>query len=89
MAKKVNGVAKQRGELPTAQIAFPGRSLLLISEVSKALKCTNQHVIDLVEEGQLVAVDIAGPVADPSQKPRRCLRIPVGSYDNFLHARTI
>lgn len=88
-------------ELPlTAALAhavFPGRTLLIIAEVAEALKCTQQHVLDLVEEGQLVAVDIRGKLAGATAKPsdmgnksaRRCLRIPVSAYDTFIKARAI
>lgn len=85
-------------ELPlTACLAhkvFPGRTMLLIAEVAAAWKCTEQHVLDLVEEGQLVAVDIRGAVAKkPSEMgnktARRCLRIPVSSYDHFVKERAI
>lgn len=75
-------------QLPLAQITFPGRTVLMISEVAKALCCTETHVRDLIDEGQLVAVDIASPAASGS-KPRQCLRIPVSSYDNFLRGRAV
>jgi len=75
-------------DLPLAESVFPNRNFLMISEVSKVLKCTNQHVLDLIEEGQLVAVDISGPAVDRNTA-RRCLRIPVSSYDNFLRTRVL
>jgi hypothetical protein len=81
--------------LPLATIVFPGRNVLMIHEVAKALNCTNQHVIDLIVEGQIVAVDIGGPAeviankTASSKTARRCLRIPVASYDNFLRCRTL
>lgn len=73
---------------------FPGRSSLLIAEVADALRCTVQHVLDLVEEGDLRAVDIRGRIqgeARPSdfgrRDARRCLRIPVSAYDDFIRRR--
>jgi excisionase family DNA binding protein len=76
-------------QLPLAQTTFPGRSVLTISEVAKTLNCTETHVRDLIDEGQLVAVDIAGPPVPGGRPPRQCLRIPVSSYDNFLRARAV
>jgi hypothetical protein len=75
-------------QLPLAHITFPGRTVLMISEVAKALRCTETHVRDLIDEGQLVAVDIASPITH-GNKPRQCLRIPVSSYDNFVRARAV
>jgi hypothetical protein len=86
--------SERQNELPLAQSVFPGRNFLLISEVAKALKCSNQHVTDLIEEGLIVAVDIGNPTDNPAKSAetvktaRRCLRIPVSSYDNFLRARS-
>ena len=74
--------------LPLAQTQFPGRHLLLISEVAKALQCTETHVRDLIDEGQIITIDIASP-PDAGKAARKCLRIPVASYDNFLRARAL
>lgn len=56
----------------------------MISEVARALKCTETHIRDLIDEGQLMAVDIAG-----ADTPRKCLRIPVSAYDAFIGARKV
>jgi len=39
---------------------FRGRSLLYVHEVAKLLMVTGRHVRDLIEEGQIVAVNVAG-----------------------------
>lgn len=69
--------------------------MLLVAEIASALRCTDQHVLNLVEEGTVTAIDIAtGEPAKPSQlrdqkkSPRRCLRIPVSAYDNFVKTRS-
>lgn len=80
---------------------FPGRSALRIAEIAAAWECTIQHVLDLIEEAELVAFDIRGKVRGeaedgtgvrPSQlgnsTARRCLRVPVSAYDAFLRRRS-
>ena len=58
------------------------------------LRCTEQHVLNLCELGNLTAIDIrTGQPARPSdyaksRAARRCLRIPVSSYDTFITNRS-
>lgn len=56
-------------QLPLAATIFPGRTVLTLSEVAKALRWTETHIKDLIDEGQLVAIDIASPAA-PGTKRR-------------------
>lgn len=66
---------------------FPGRKSLHVREVADALRCTVQHVIDLISEGKIKAVDIAGAPVEAggtNQTDRRFWRIPVSAYDQFL-----
>ena len=36
------------------------RTVLYVSEVAKNWRCTEQHVLDLLQEGKLIGFDIAG-----------------------------
>lgn len=63
---------------------FPGRSSLLVREVAEALGCDERHILDLITEGELIAVDIAG---GGNKTARRYLRIPVSAYDQFIKKR--
>lgn len=74
---------------------FPGRTSLLASEVAELLHCTQQHVLNLCDSGDLVSIDIrTGQQSRTSKKKkarsqRRCLRIPVSSYTQFVERRSI
>ena len=52
--------------MPPQQLDFPSlafppdRSVLTVREVAERWRCSERHVIDLIEEGKLVAFDIAG-----------------------------
>lgn len=82
-------------ELPLSSVlahsVFPGRAALLVGEIAETLRCTDQHVLNLCESGALDAIDIStGQPTKPSQfagSARRCLRIPVSSYDKFVAGR--
>lgn len=71
-------------ELPLSSVRphvlFPGRSSLYVHEVAKALRITPQHVIDMIAEGKIQAVNIAGK----NQTKREFWRIPVSEYDAYL-----
>ncbi|HXG49096.1 MAG TPA: helix-turn-helix domain-containing protein [Methylomirabilota bacterium] len=56
------------------------RRVLLVSEVAAKLRVTEQHVLDLIEEGQLQAINIGG--AD-----RKYWRIPVEAWRAFTRSR--
>ena len=48
-------------QLDFPSLAFPkDRSVLYVGEVALKLRVTDQHVIDLITEGKMAAVDIAG-----------------------------
>lgn len=72
---------------------FPGRALLTVGEVADAWGATLKHVLNLVEVGDLTAVDLRSskPVAKEDlekmkehKSVRRTLRIPVSAYDEFI-----
>lgn len=68
-------------ELPLS-LDFPGRSTLTPEEIALRLGVTAQHILDLVEEGQLGGVDLAGKGAS-----RRHVRIPLEHYRDFVIRR--
>jgi excisionase family DNA binding protein len=57
-----------------------GRTVLCVWEVAERLSVTEQHVTDLIEEGQLQAVNVGGG-------GRNFWRIPVMAYERFLKER--
>jgi excisionase family DNA binding protein len=58
----------------------PERRVLMVAEVAAKLRITEQHVIDLIDEGRLRAVNIGG-------NGRRYWRVPVEAYLDYLRAR--
>lgn len=58
----------------------PDRRTLRVEEVCDKLRVSKQHVVNLIEEGRLRAVNVNGP--GPGY--RRLYRIPVEAYDAFL-----
>ena len=74
-------------QLPLAATIFPGRTVLTPSEVAKALRCTETHIKDLIDEGRTSSHPHRKPRRTRYKAPRQCLRIPISSYDSFLRAR--
>lgn len=64
---------------------FPGRTSLKPHECARSIGCHVDHIYDLVEEGILKGVDIAG---GGNRTDRRCLRIPVEAWRQFIAARS-
>lgn len=60
---------------------FPGRSTLYLHEVAKALSVSVAHIIDLIAEGKLSAVEITGK---GNKSSREHWRVPVGDFDRFI-----
>jgi len=54
--------------------------MLYVFEVAARLRVSQQHVVNLIEEGKLRALNIGG--ANP--KGRRCYRIPVEAWETFV-----
>jgi len=63
------------------QSEFAGRSVLYVSEVAKRLEVTEQHILNLIEEGKLQAIDIGGG-------SRHFWRIPVPALETFMRERS-
>jgi len=56
--------------------------MFAIWQLSKVLRCNRQHIVDLVEQGELVAFDLRG-----ANSSRSCVRVPRASVIAFLEAR--
>lgn len=68
--------------MPT--VPAPFRKPLRIEAVADALNCSRQHVIDLIDEGQLRAINLA-----IAKSPRRAYRIPVEAFEDYLRRQTL
>jgi excisionase family DNA binding protein len=65
-------------QLDFPSLAFPpDRKVLYVSEVASRLDVTDQHVMDLIDEGKLQAINVGGHT-------RKFWRIPVEAYLHFL-----
>ena len=63
-------------QLDFPSLAFPkDRSVLTVGEVAAKWEVSDRHVIDLIEEGKLVAFDIAGR--------HDYVRVPMAALDEF------
>lgn len=71
-----------QAELPFVSLDFPGRTVLTIAEVADKLGLCEEHVCDLVDEGELAAVDASSKGAS-----RRALRVVIESYRDFICRR--
>jgi len=85
-------------ELPLTSVLahklFPGRAMLTVAEVANACGVDKQHITNLIEVGDLVAVDLrttkpARPTDVKAQHKsiRQWLRIPTSAYDALITAR--
>jgi len=79
-AKIFNASPTQPMEPPRA--LFPGRTVLYVPEVARHLQITRQHVVHLIEEGSLAAINVHAGAAT-----RNCWRIPVEAFRAFLKSR--
>ena len=63
---------------------FPGRTALYPQEVADRAGLSLQHILDLIEEGVIVAIDFSGR---GNLTDRRTLRIPLENWRAFLLSR--
>jgi excisionase family DNA binding protein len=63
-------------------LLFPGRRMLNVAEIAERLLISQRHVVDLIDEGKLRALNISGD-------KRRHYRIPVEAYEAFIKSRTL
>jgi hypothetical protein len=69
-------------QFPFPSLDFPGRSSLPVKEIAEKLGITNQHILDLVEDGVFTGLDLKG-----RDSAKRCLRIPIEVYRDFIVSR--
>ncbi len=65
-----------------ASLDFPGRSTLLLWEIADRLGCTVNHLLNEVDSGELVVLNIASASSN-----RRACRVPLECYQNFILKR--
>lgn len=66
-------------QFPFPSLDFPGRISLRVDEAAKKLGITPQHVIDLIVEGKLNALDVRGLGSS-----RATYRIPIECYRDYV-----
>ncbi len=69
-----------------ACLDFPGRHTLYPFEIATRIGCSRRHVMELIAEGHLCAMDISCRNTGTS---RQTVRIPIDSYRKFLLDRLI
>jgi excisionase family DNA binding protein len=57
------------------------RTVLYVDEVAQKLDCSKQHVLNLIESGDLGAINIGTSTAN-------FFRIPIGEWEKFLRKRS-
>jgi len=65
-----------------ASLDFPGRSSLYLWEIAAKIGCSLQHLLNEIEQGALVGVDIRSGSA-----ARRAIRVPVECYRAYILKR--
>lgn len=61
------------------------RTVLYVSEIAEKLSVTERHVINLIEEGKLRAINVGGQ----NSSGRKFYRIPVEWWEEYLRANTL
>jgi predicted DNA-binding transcriptional regulator AlpA len=69
-------------QFPFPSLDFPGRSTLSAFEVAEKLGVSDQHILNLAEEGSFPGLELKGAKAT-----KRALRIPIESYREFIVSR--
>jgi excisionase family DNA binding protein len=66
-----------------ASLSFPkDRTILNVHEVAQCLRVSHQHVVDLIDEGRLEAVNIGST----GVQGRKYYRIPVEAFERYVRA---
>jgi hypothetical protein len=65
-----------------ASLDFPGRTTLLLWEIAERLGCTVKHLLEQVDSGELVGLDVRS-----AEVSRRSMRIPVECYRDYILRR--
>jgi len=74
--------AAEQLTLPFACLDFPGRTTVSLGEIAGRLGCSVDHLLNEVEHGALVGVNLKGEKAT-----RRNVRVPVEAYRVYVMAR--
>ena len=64
---------------------FPGRTNLNIPEVARVLEIDDKHLISLIQEGLMGAIEITGK---GNLSSRERWKIPVECYDDYIRRRS-
>ena len=72
-----------------AEQLWAGRTVLYVREVARALHVTEQHVINLITEGRLRAINVGNGLKSAdrpkgSKTAREYWRIPVSAWDAYI-----
>jgi hypothetical protein len=65
-----------------ASLDFPGRTTIGLGEIAERLGCSVDHLLNEVERGALVGVDLKGAKAT-----RRFVRVPLETYRAYVLSR--
>lgn len=65
-----------------ASLDFPGRTTVLLWEIAERLGCSVNHLLELVDQGELAGVDVSS-----RKVSRRAMRVPVECYRDFVLQR--
>lgn len=66
-------------EFPYASLDFPGRTTVKVHEIATRTGYSEQHILNLIDQGLLVAID-----AKSAFTSRRCIRIPIEEYRTWV-----
>lgn len=64
---------------------YPGRSVLKVGEFARLTASNPRHVFNMIEAGELVAVNIGN--THNTKSGRKCWRIPLSAAAVYLAAR--
>lgn len=70
---------QQRFRSLLAATVFPGRNSITVFEAAHVLRVSEQHIINLIEEGQFKAISVAGANSERSR-----YRIAVSEWDAYI-----
>jgi len=68
--------------LPFPSLDFQGRTTLTVNDIANKLRYTPEHVIGLIECGELVSVN-----GSRSVETRMSYRVPIEAYREFIRSR--
>lgn len=69
-------------QFPFPSLDFPGRATLTVTEMAERIGVSDQTILNLADEGEIPGIDLKGKAAT-----RRCLRVPIEGWRNFILKR--